>query len=63
VFTEALPRNALSTYDNIIRVIKSRRMRWTGCVTNMEEVRNAHIILVRNQILEDLGLGGWAVID
>jgi hypothetical protein len=31
---------------NIIWMIKSRRMRWVGHVTYMEEIRNAHIILV-----------------
>jgi hypothetical protein len=35
-------------YDsqNIIRVIKSRRMRWAGHVTHMGEIRNAYNILV-----------------
>jgi hypothetical protein len=31
---------------NIIRVIKSWRMRWAGHVTRMGEVRNAYRILV-----------------
>jgi hypothetical protein len=31
---------------NIIRMIKSRRMRWTGHVARMGEKRNAHRILV-----------------
>jgi len=31
---------------NIVRVIKSRRMRWTGHVTRMKEIRNACNILV-----------------
>jgi hypothetical protein len=31
---------------NIIRMIKSRRMRWTGHVTRMEEKRNAYWLLV-----------------
>jgi hypothetical protein len=31
---------------NIIRVIKSRTMRWEGDVARMEEVRNAYKILV-----------------
>lgn len=34
---------------NIIRVIKSRKMRWTGRATDMAEVISAYIILVRNQ--------------
>jgi hypothetical protein len=35
--------------SNIIRLIKSRRMRWTGNETGMEETRNAHNILVRKR--------------
>jgi hypothetical protein len=31
---------------NIIRVIKSRRMRWVGHVAHMGEMRNAYKILV-----------------
>jgi hypothetical protein len=31
---------------NIIRMIKSRRMRWAGHVTRMGETRNAYRILV-----------------
>jgi hypothetical protein len=31
---------------NIIKVITSRRMRWTGHMTRMEEMRNACSILV-----------------
>jgi hypothetical protein len=31
---------------NIIKVIKSRRMRWTGHVAHIEEMRNAYNILV-----------------
>jgi hypothetical protein len=33
---------------NIIRVIKSRRMRWVGHVALMGQVRNAYKILVGN---------------
>jgi hypothetical protein len=36
----------LYSSPNIIRVIKSRRMRWAGHVALMEEVRNAYNILV-----------------
>jgi len=32
---------------NVIRMIKSRRMRWVGHVARMEEMRNAYEILVR----------------
>jgi hypothetical protein len=38
--------NNLYASQNIIRVIKSRRMRWVGHVTRMGEVRNACKILV-----------------
>ena len=31
--------------SNIVRVIKSRRLRWTGLVARMEEGRSAFIIL------------------
>ena len=31
---------------NIVRVIKSRRMRWAGYVTRMEEGRGVHKVLV-----------------
>jgi hypothetical protein len=31
----------------VIRMMKSRRMRWAGHVTRMEETRNAYRILVR----------------
>jgi len=37
----------LYALPNIIRVVKSRRMRWSGHVSCMEEVRNAYRILVR----------------
>jgi hypothetical protein len=36
----------LYSSPNIIRVIKSRKMRWTGHVTRMEEGRGAYRILV-----------------
>ena len=32
---------------NIVRVIKSRRMRWAGHVAHMEEGRGVHKVLVR----------------
>jgi hypothetical protein len=48
----------LSTSPNIIRVIKSRRTRWTGHVERLWEMRGAYMVLVgrpegRNH-LEDL---------
>jgi hypothetical protein len=36
----------LYSSPNIIRMIKSRRMRWAGHVARMGETRNAHRILV-----------------
>jgi hypothetical protein len=44
LFNEEL-RN-LYTLSNIIRVIKSRRMRWVGNVEWMGEMKNAYSILV-----------------
>jgi hypothetical protein len=38
--------HGLYSSPSIIRVIKSRKMRWTGHVARMEGVRNAHNILV-----------------
>jgi len=31
---------------DIVRVIKSRNMKWAGCITCMGEMRNAYKILV-----------------
>jgi len=36
----------LHASPNIIRVIKSKRMRWAGHVAWMKEMRNAYVILV-----------------
>ena len=38
--------NYLYSSHNIVRVIKSRRMRWAGHVTRMEEGRVVHKVLV-----------------
>jgi hypothetical protein len=38
--------NDVYSSPNIIRVIKSRRMRWSGHVARMEETRGAYRILV-----------------
>ena len=40
--------NDLYCSPNIVRVIKSRRMRWAGHVARMEEGRGAYRDLVRN---------------
>jgi hypothetical protein len=39
----------LYTLPNIINVIKLRKMRWTGHVTPMWELRNTYKTLVRKQ--------------
>ena len=38
--------NDLYCSPNIVRLIKSRRMRWAGHVTRMEEGRGVHKVLV-----------------
>ena len=38
--------NDLYSSPNIVRVIKSRRVRWEGHVTRMEEGRGVHKVLV-----------------
>ena len=38
--------NDLYSSPNIVRVIKSRRMRWVGYVAHMEEGRRVHDVLV-----------------
>jgi hypothetical protein len=42
-----------------IRTIKSRRMKWEGHVTRMEEKRNAHRMLVEKP---DQDVGGWIIL-
>ena len=39
--------NDLYSSPNIVRVIKSRRMRWAGHVARMEEGRGVHKVLSR----------------
>jgi hypothetical protein len=46
----------LYSSPNIIRMIKSRRMRWAGHVARMGEKRNAYGILVRKRE------GGWTIL-
>jgi hypothetical protein len=38
--------NDLYSLLNIVRVVKSRRMRWVGCVSHMGEERVVHRVLV-----------------
>jgi hypothetical protein len=42
----------------IIRLINSRRMRNSGHVVRIAEVRNAYVILVGKEHSEDLGVDG-----
>jgi hypothetical protein len=37
-----------NSLPNISRVMKSRRMRWAGYISRMEEIRNAYIFLLEN---------------
>ena len=58
--------NDLYSSPNIVRVIKSRRMRWAGHVARMEEERGAYRVLVwkpgeRNH-WGDLGVDGWVIL-
>ena len=39
--------NDLYYLQNIVRVVKSRRMRWAGHVARMGEDRGVHRVLVR----------------
>ena len=42
--------HSLYRSPNIVRVIKSRRLRWAGIVARMEEGRSAFKILIRRDI-------------
>jgi hypothetical protein len=58
--------NDLYCLPNIIRVIKSRRMRWAGHVTRMGERRDAYRVLMgklegKNH-LEDPGVDGMIIL-
>jgi hypothetical protein len=54
----------LYSSPSIIRIIKSRRMRWAGHVARMGEKNNAYRILVgktkgKRDHWEDQDVGGW----
>jgi hypothetical protein len=53
----------LYSSPNIIRMMKSRRMRWAGHVTHVAEKRNTYSILLRKPEgktrVEDLDTGRW----
>ena len=58
--------NDLYSSPNIVRVIKSRRMRWAGHVARMGEERGAYRVLVgkpegKNHWV-DLGVDGWIIL-
>jgi hypothetical protein len=69
----------LYSSPSIIRIIKSRGMRWAGHITRMGEKRNAYILLVGNpegkrplgrprrmwvdNIRMDLGVVRWGDVD
>jgi hypothetical protein len=54
--------HSLYSSQNIVRVIKSRRMRWEGHVAHMEEERGVYRVLVGSlkarDHWEDLGISG-----
>ena len=58
--------NHLYCSPNIVRMIKSRRMRWAGHATRMEEKRGVCIVLVgklrERDLLEDPGLDGRIIL-
>jgi hypothetical protein len=56
----------LYSSPSIIRMIKSRRMRWAGSAARIGEKRNAYGVLVgkpegRNR-WEDQDIGGWIIL-
>ena len=58
--------NDLHSPPNIVRVIKSRRMRWAGHVARMGEERGLYSVLLvkpegRNH-WGDLGVDGWIIL-
>jgi len=58
--------NDLYSSPNIVRVIKSRRMGWTGHVARMGEERGVYRVLVGktegNSHWGDLGVDGWIIL-
>jgi hypothetical protein len=51
---------------SIIRIIKSRRMRWAGHVARMVEKKIVHMILLESQKerdhWKDQDVGGWTIL-
>jgi len=58
--------NDLYSSPNIVRVIKSRRMRWAGHVARMGEERGTYRVLVGKlegrDYWGDLGVDGWIIL-
>ena len=58
--------NDLYSSPNIVRVIKSRRMRWAGNVVRMGEERGAYRVFVgkpeERDHWGDLGVFGWIIL-
>ena len=58
--------NGVYSSPNIVRVIKSRRMRFAGHVARMGEERGAYRVLGGNQRERDrwgdLGVAGWIIL-
>jgi hypothetical protein len=56
----------LYSSPSIIRIIKSRRMRWEGHVARLGEKSNTYGILVGNpegkRPLENQDVGGWTIL-
>jgi hypothetical protein len=57
----------LYSSTSIIRMIKSRRMRWTGHVARMEDNRNEYRILVgkpegKRPLGEGQDVSGWTIL-
>jgi hypothetical protein len=54
------------SWPNIIRIIKSRSMRWAGNAALMGENKNAYRVLVGTpdgkRLLEDLDVGGMIIL-
>jgi len=59
--------NDLYSSLNIVRVIKSRRMRWAGHMARMGEERGVYRVLLGKpegkRPLENLGVDGWIILE
>jgi len=51
----------INSSPNIVRVIKSRRVRWAGHVARMGEERGVYRVLV-GKPEGDLGVDGWIIL-